>query len=82
MKKNPSDEMIKIHKFLGIEEIVLPSKEIRWGKATSLYDISQDTSSYIIFNAHSKKKIDPKVRKQFLKLYAKSNESLFNFLGY
>ena len=82
MKIDPSSEIMKIHKFLGIEEIDLPPKEIQWSKTASLYDLSQDTSSYAIWSAHSNKNIDPDVRKRFLKFYRESNEKLFNFLGY
>lgn len=82
MKKNTTEEMIKLQRFLGVDEIDIPSKEIQWGKKTSLYDASQDDSSYVTWNAHSKKKIDKKVRKHFLNLYKSHNERLFNFLGY
>lgn len=83
MKTDTSNEMMKIHKFLGIEEIDLPTKEIQWKKMfVSLYEVGQDKSSYIKWSGHSKKQIDPNVRKQFLKIYKKSNEKLFDFLGY
>lgn len=82
MKKNTTKEMIKLQNFLGVAEINVVSKEIKWGKKTSLYDASQDSSSYVTWNAHSKKKIDNKVRDHFLKVYKPHNEKLFDFLEY
>jgi len=83
MKTNTTEEMMKVHKFLGINEIYIPTKEIIWRKLkVSLYDISQDKDSYVIWSGHSKKKIDPKVREHYLEVYRPHNERLFNFLGY
>ena len=82
MKKNPSEEMMKIHKFLGVVEMDLPAREIIWGKRkNSLYKISKE-KSYIIWSTKTKPKITRKVRKHYLKFYESHNEKLFEFLGY
>jgi hypothetical protein len=81
MKTNTTEEMMKIHKFLGLKEIEYPIKKIEWGKKVSLYEASQD-KTYAIWDSHSKKKINLEARKIFLDFYKKDNEDLFNFLGY
>ncbi len=83
MKENPARELMKIHKFLGIEELYLPTKEIEWTKKErgGIYRISKDPH-YIKFSKYSKLDIDPKERKKFLEHFKPHNEKLFDFLGY
>lgn len=84
MKTNTTEEMMKVHKFLGVEEIDIPTKEIKWSKGiVSLYEVSQDKDHYIIWSAYSRRyNILPKVRDHYLKFYKPHNEKLFEFLGY
>jgi len=82
MKENPSKEIMKIHKFLGIKPINLPPKEIDWSKKKRMvYKISKE-QSYIFFSKYSKNRLLPNERKKFLKYFKSHNEKLFDFLGF
>ena len=84
MKKNTVEEMNKLYDFLNLERADIERRVVSVGREPNAAAIMKKRRSetwYRVFDQYPTT-VDGELRKQIMDYYKKSNEELFDFLGY